>query len=193
MSSITKGNNTNQNETNRRKAFSRYHTTYVTIFHHWPMSRLNSQLIITCCDNVVTIRCALDSWYIMESNLDVIKFIVNINKDEKREKEVRGFVSSLSHEHCESFHARVHPFSSFREQSIQHSVQLWHNYLHSVELIFCTIQKYLSSFFPQHIPAAAAAAVTDQALCETQLKSRVWLHKSPFPDMSQFKENLELE
>lgn len=64
MRRITKGNNTNQNETNRRKAFSRYHTTYVTIFYHWPMSRLNSQLIITCCDNVVTIRCALDSWYI---------------------------------------------------------------------------------------------------------------------------------
>lgn len=128
----------------------------------------------------------------MGSNLDVIKFFVNMNKDEKREKEVRGFVSSLSHEHCESFHARVHPFSSFREQSLQNSVQLWHNYLHSVELIFCTIQKSLSSFFTQCIPAAAAA-VTDQALCETQLKSRVWLHKSPFPDMSQFKENLELE
>lgn len=147
MRRITKGNNTNQNETNRRKAFSRYHTTYVTIFHHWPMSRLNSQLIITCCDNVVTIRCALDSWYIQlppESAGSDSQYSIKMKRERKK------FADSSPLCHMNTANRSTPEFIPSR-----HSGNNLYKTVSNCDIIICTawnlfsaLYKNLSSFFP---------------------------------------------
>lgn len=75
----------------------------------------------------------------MGSNLDVIKFIVNINKDEKREKEVRGFVSSW---HMNTANRSTPEFIPSR-----HSENNLYKTVSNCDIIICTAGNLFSALY----------------------------------------------